>query len=136
MDAGGITKRRVTAGEKPMIVRESLAFYGVASPDEWRSQYESQKVAYRRTKKEQCDVGAISAWLRLGERAVEGLRLPAYDRTRFQKNLSAIRAMTLELPEKFEKRLHELCHEAGVALVLVPAIPCSHVSGAARWLGG
>ena len=40
---------------------------GVASPEEWRTHYLGMECAFRRSRADQCDVGAISAWLRLGE---------------------------------------------------------------------
>lgn len=136
MAVGAIAKRRLVDSEKPMIVQDALAFFSVASPEDWRGQYKVKQVAFRRTKKEQSNIGAISAWLRMGERAAEALSFPDYDRSQFLKNLKAIRALTREAPEKFYRRLHELCLESGVALVLVPAIKRAHVSGAARWLDG
>ena len=45
-----------------------------------------------------------------------------------------MRSLTTLPPEKFEPRLHSLFRQAGVAFVLVPAIPRAHVSGVARWL--
>jgi HTH-type transcriptional regulator/antitoxin HigA len=47
----------------------------------------------------------------------------------------AIRGLTCEAPEVFERQLREQLHAAGVLLVLVPAIPRTRVSGVARWLG-
>ena len=82
----------------------------------------------------QCDIGAISAWLRLGEREAEKLNTRSYDRSGFEAALDEIRALTVEPPEVFEPRVRALLRRAGVGFVLVPAIPRARVSGVARWL--
>ena len=134
MSSGAIAKVRNVAKNKPGIVESCLRFFGVASPDEWRSHYGGMQVAFRRSRDEQSDVGAISAWLRLGEQVAEKLDGPKYDKARFENALSEIRGLTCTAPEFFEPRMRELLRDAGVLLALVPAIPRAHVSGVARWL--
>lgn len=135
MSSGAIAKQRMDARHKPGLVEACLRFFGVASPDDWRAHYGGMQMAFRRSRAEQCDVGAISAWLRLGEQQAEKLDGPKYDKARFENALHAIRGLTCEAPEVFEAQMRKLLHEAGVFLVLVPAIPRAHVSGVARWLG-
>lgn len=136
MKSKAIPECRVIEKSKPGLVEDCLRFFGVASPDEWRSHYGGMQVAFRRSKEEQSDIGAISAWLRLGEQQAELLQQdgPKYDRARFEKALMDIRGMTRDGPQDFEPKMRRLLHEAGVAFVLVPAIPRAHVSGVARWL--
>jgi HTH-type transcriptional regulator/antitoxin HigA len=134
MQAGCILKRRLDHRTKPEVVEELLRFFSVASPAEWAQRYATMEVAFRRTHPEQNDVGAISAWLRLGEIQAEKLDAPVYDRARFEAGIGEIRGLTTLEPEEFEPRLRALCRESGVGFVLVPAIPRAHVSGAARWL--
>lgn len=134
MSSAAIPKVRLVAKNKPGVVEACLRFFGVASPDEWRSHYGGMQMSFRRSRAEQSDVGAISAWLRLGEREAEKLDGPKYDKARFEQALKTIRGLTCEAPEVFEPQLRRLLHEAGVLLVLVPAIPRAHVSGVARWL--
>ncbi len=134
MASGAITKQRIDAKHKPALVEACLRFFGVASPNDWRAHYGGMQMAFRRSHTEQSDLGAISAWLRLGEQQAEKLDGPKYDKARFEQALLAIRGLTCEAPEVFEPRLRGLLHEAGVLLVLVPAIPRAHVSGVARWL--
>jgi len=90
--------------------------------------------SFRRSREEQSDVGAISAWLRMGEQEAEKQDGPKYDRNKFETALTRIRALTTQLPEAFEPQLHTLFKAAGVAFIVVPAIPKAHVSGVARWL--
>jgi HTH-type transcriptional regulator/antitoxin HigA len=134
MDAGALGKRRVDAKSKPQLVGELLGFYGVASPAQWETQYECMQLSFRRSREDQADVAAISAWLRMGEKVVEKLDGPPYDETRFKTALTEIRGLTSLQPNEFQPRMQQLLHEAGVAFVLVPALPRAHVSGVARWL--
>lgn len=134
MTAKAIPTQRLVEKNKANIVEACLAFFGVASPDEWRAHYGGMQMAFRRSRAEQSDVGAISAWLRLGEQEAEKLDTPKYDRAKFEKALGEIRGLTCESPEHFEPKLRKLLRAAGVTLVLVPAIPRAHVSGVARWL--
>jgi len=134
MDVGVLPKRRVDAKSKPGLVGELLSFFGVASPDQWDSQYGCMELAFRRSREDQADVAAISAWLRMGERIAEKLDGPAYDEARLKAALLEIRGLTCQTPQEFQPRMQRLLHEAGVAFVLVPALPRTHVSGVARWL--
>lgn len=134
MAANAIRKRRVDAKARVGLVADCLRFFGVASPEEWNGYYGDMEVSFRRSREEQSDIGAISAWLRMGEQEAERLDGPKYDRAKFEAALVEVRALTVHGPEVFEPRLRELFHEAGVAFVLVPAIPRAHVSGVARWL--
>lgn len=134
MQEGVISKHRMDAKGKPLLVEELLRFFGVASPDEWDRHYVGMEVSFRRTREEQSDVGAISAWLRRGEIEAERLDGPRFDQANFEKSLTQIRALTTLPPEEFEPRMRALCRKSGVALVFVPAISRAHVSGVARWL--
>ncbi|MPS98575.1 MAG: helix-turn-helix domain-containing protein [Pseudomonas sp.] len=135
MSCNAIPKVRVDEKNKPGIVEACLKFFGVASPDQWRDHYCGMQVSFRRSKEEQSDVGAISAWLRLGEQEAEKISAPKFDKARFEKALNRIRDLTREQPEVFEPKLRRELNEAGVLLIFVPSIPRSHVSGVARWLG-
>jgi HTH-type transcriptional regulator/antitoxin HigA len=134
MEIGVLSKRRVDAKSKPGLVGELLSFFGVASPDQWDSQYGCMELAFRRSREDQADVAGISAWLRMGERMAEKLDGPPYDELQFKAALLEIRTLTCQSPQDFQPRMQRLLHDAGVAFVLVPALPRTHVSGVARWL--
>lgn len=134
MEAGVIPKRRIDEQAKPGLVGELLAFFGVASPDQWQAHYGCMEVAFRRSRPDQSDVGAISAWLRMGERVAEKADGPRHDAELLRLALREIRSLTTLDPQEFEPRLRKLLHDAGVTLVILPAIRRSHVSGVARWL--
>jgi len=132
--AGVLPKLRLTAENKTRLVQLALRFFGVASPEEWESIYAQPQVSYRRTVAGQSDTAAIAAWLRMGELEAQKTRCADYSRKAFELALQEIRGMTVEPPEVFQPRMHELCTQAGVVLAFVPAIPKSHVSGVARWI--
>ncbi len=134
MDLDVLSKRRLDKKSKPSLVGELLAFFGVASPEQWENQYGKMELAFRRSREEQADVAAISAWLRLGERVAERLEGPRYSEDNFKKALNEILSLTTQPPQQFHQRMKTLLHESGVAFVVVPALPRTHVSGVARWL--
>lgn len=134
MNAGAIEKRRNQGRNRPDIVNSCLQFFGVASPEEWRQQYGSLQGAFRRTRADQCDTAAITAWLRMGERAAEQVETEPYDARRFRQALKKVRCLTREPPEDIAPAVVDLCRQAGVAVVFVDHLPRTHVSGVARWL--
>ena len=134
MDLGVLPKRRLDKKAKVGMVDELLTFFGVASPEQWESQYGRMELAFRRSREDQADVAAISAWLRLGEQVAERLDGPRYNEELFRQAIKDILALTTKPPEQFHTRMKSLLHDAGVAFVLVPALPRTHVSGVARWL--
>ena len=136
MACGALSQVRLDAKHKPALVDQCLRFFGVASPDEWQAHYGGLQFSFRRTRTDQADLGAISAWLRLGEQQAEQTTTPKYDRSAFIETLHALRGLTDELPEVFVPQMGQRLHDAGVVLVLVPALPKAHVSGVARWLDG
>jgi HTH-type transcriptional regulator/antitoxin HigA len=133
MDSNIIDKNRLTENNKPKTVNNMLRFFGVASPEEWRTHYKDMAVAFRSASKEH-NIGAVSAWLRLGEIETEKDSMPKYDAAKFKKALYQIRNLTLKSPEEFIPEMKDLCRKAGVSFILVPSIPRAHVSGATRWL--
>lgn len=134
MKAGAIPERRNQGRNKPEIVDSLLRFFGVASPEEWRERYAALQATFRRAREDQSDTAAITAWLRMGERAAEAINAAPYDRSRFQRALREIRPLTRAPAERIGPELVELCRQAGVIVVFVDHLPRTHVSGVARWL--
>lgn len=133
--AGVLPNERLNQDNKPTFVEKCLRFFGVAAPEQWAAKYGAMEVAFRRSQQIETDIGAVSAWLRLGEIAAEKIDdKNKYNKDKFKKALEQIRALTIESPEVFEPKLRQLCLDAGVAFVVVPAISKARVSGAARWL--
>lgn len=122
--------------DKTAQLEAVLHFYGIAAPEQWQVVWENHQVAYRQSQRYQACAYAVSAWLRQGEIEAQRLSCAAFDKTRFAAVLDEIRSLTREMPEVFQSRLVELCAAAGVAVVFVPELPKTGVSGATRWLGG
>lgn len=121
--------------DKAQQVYACLRYFGVASVDAWRAQYEQPVAAYRAAEKLTRTPAAVSAWLRQGEREAEKLRCGEFSRERFEESLQDIKALTVELhPEKFLPVLVAKCAQAGVAVVFAPAPKGCPVSGATKWL--
>lgn len=135
MDQGFLQKRRLSQSNRPAVVDELLRFFRVATPDEWRSQYGSLELSFRRSQRVEYPVGLVSAWLCMGEHRVEKLGdLPKYNARRFEKALADVRELTRSPANEFSVEMQRFLAEAGVRLVFVPDVRGSHVSGVARWL--
>jgi len=122
--------------EKVHQLQEVLRFFGIASPDQWSTVTESlgRQVAFRKSEVFEVDNGALMAWLRKGELDAKQIHCEKYDENIFRATLKAIRNLTVKPPEVFQKKIIEMCSACGVAVVFVPELPKTRVSGATRWL--
>ncbi len=116
-------------------VAACLGFFGVASVEAWRTQYEEPVAAFRKSTKAQTEVGAVAAWMRRAERLAEARRCAPFDKDAFQKALQSFRAMTGDQDaNSFAQQLGRRCAEVGVAVVFVPRPPKCPVSGVTKWI--
>lgn len=113
-------------------VRELLRFFGVASLDEVKVVHAA---AFRKARGKQASPEALAAWMRQGELQAEKVPTQPFDAASLKKSLPVFRAMTCESPEKFEPEVRERCAQCGVAWVVVPHLPKTHVNGAVWWEG-
>jgi addiction module HigA family antidote len=111
-----------------------LRFFGVSSVERWSAIWERGSVAYRRSQRFETHPEAVSAWLRRGEIEAQGIRCAPFDKSAFRRVLDEARDLTREPPEHFQPALVERCAATGVAVVFVPELPKTGVSGATRWL--
>lgn len=136
-EAGVLPAGRLNAGLLEQLVEPLLRFFGVASPEGWAAQYDQLQVQFRRARPtKQTDVAAITAWLRMGELQASRLNVAEYRAAALEAALPAMRALSLQPADAIGPGLVRLCAQAGVALVFVPALPGTHVTGVARWLAG
>ena len=111
-----------------------LSFFGVASPDAWRSQHDAANIAYRHSPSFESDEFALAAWLRIGQIEADKVECAEYSASRFKNALREIRGLTASpMPEAIDAA-QRLCRESGVALIAVKAMPNTALSGASRWL--
>ena len=114
---------------------ELLKYFGVASPEQWNSLVRSMQSSFRLAKAYDSRIEDISAWLRKGELLAQELYCSPYNKDDFIRLLkNDIRGLTCETPSVFLNQLQKLCASVGVAVVFVPQLPKSKVSGATRWL--
>lgn len=120
--------------EKKAQLVEVLRFFGIASVSQWNDMWPSLNVAYRQHSHHEVFPESVSAWLRRGELEASKIYCDAYDKNAFRDVLDQIRKLTCEAPHVFVPRMQELCASAGVAVVFVPCLPKTGVSGATRWI--
>jgi HTH-type transcriptional regulator / antitoxin HigA len=113
---------------------ELLKFFAVSSPPAWERQWASAEAAFRQSPAFTASPEAVSVWLRWGELQAESIRCRPYDPAQLEKALPAIRKLTRLDPLAFVPELQTILARCGVALVLTPELPGTHLSGAARWL--
>jgi HTH-type transcriptional regulator / antitoxin HigA len=130
-----IKLRWIDSAETPIDqLREVLRFFAVASPQQWHTVWQNPEAAFRKSPAFASDPGAVAAWLRQGEIEAQQIRCAPFDANRFRQALVEVRKLTKEPPEVFQRAVVRLCAEAGVAVVFVPELPGTHVSGTTRWL--
>lgn len=127
---GWVTKTQ----DKKTRLEALLSFFGIASISQWDDMWPSLPVAYRQSQKQTVAPEAVSAWLRRGELEAANIECAPYNKTTFRQALDEVRSLTTQSPNDFIPKLVQLCADAGVAVVFVPSIPKTGVSGATRWI--
>lgn len=114
---------------------EVLRFFGIASVDQWDDMWPRLAVAYRQHNKQEIYPEAVSAWLRQGELEAARIDCAPYDKAAFRRALDQVRHLTsVANPAEFVPAMQASCAAAGVAVVFVPALSKTGVSGATQWL--
>ena len=121
-------------GGKVEQLRELLNFFGVVEPGQVEQLKVIGQVAFRKARTYAWDEYALAAWLRRGELLAQDVACKRYDKAAFRAALQEIRGLTRDAPEDARPQLVQACAEAGVAVVFVPELPKTRVSGATRWL--
>ncbi len=111
-----------------------LQFFGIASVEQWDDMWPNLAVAYRQHEHHEVFPEAVSAWLRRGEIEASRIICDPFDKVKFRQALDEIRKFTSASSEAFVPKMQALCAAAGVAVVFVPSLPKTAVSGATRWL--
>jgi HTH-type transcriptional regulator / antitoxin HigA len=111
-----------------------LRFFGVNSPESWASVWRASAVQYRQTRTFKAREEAIAAWVRETEIVARGLELAEFDAARVRATISSLRELTRQRINEVMDPLQEKCAKVGVAVVVVPALRSTGISGCARWL--
>lgn len=122
------------ASKKEEKVSNLLNFFGVAGPSQWESTYTALEGAARESNTTKSELGDLSAWLRTGEIMAQRKQCETYSAANFKQALHEVRALTRKSPVEAWPKVVDLCAAAGVAVVLVPELPKTHVFGFTRWL--
>lgn len=121
--------------EKSQQLGELLGFFGIASVEQWDDVWPNVAVAYRQHDKHEIHPEAVSAWLRKGELEAAAIKCQPFDKAAFREALDSARTLTAKTdPAQFIPELQKHCAAAGVAVVFVPCLPKTGVSGATRWV--
>jgi HTH-type transcriptional regulator/antitoxin HigA len=112
-----------------------LRFLGVSSPESWGRVWSAARVSYRQTRKFTKSVEAVSAWVRATELAAADLSVSEFRREQVQATIERLRRLTREPVDRIMEPAQELCASAGIALVFMPELPKTGISGCVRWLG-
>jgi addiction module HigA family antidote len=118
----------------PSDVDVLLKFFGVSSPESWQSVWRACPVAYRQTRIFKTREESIAAWVREVEIVASGLDVAEFDAQRLRSSLDALRQLTRRPADQIMDPIQSICAGAGVAVVLVPELPQTGISGCARWL--
>jgi len=119
---------------KDSIPTKLLHFFGVASPESWSKTWESQRIAYRRSDLVHANKFAIAAWIRATEIEAASISTYGFDDEKARMLIQDLRGMTNKSPESYFDRWREACANAGIALVVLPQLKGTAISGCARWL--
>ena len=119
---------------KLALLQETLAFFGVGTVAACKKLWSTYKVAARRSRKIETQMGPTMAWLRLGELRAREIPCRNFDRKHFIEATGKIRNLTTEKADVFLPRMREYCADSGVALVIVPYIKGAPWYGASMWL--
>jgi HTH-type transcriptional regulator / antitoxin HigA len=110
-----------------------LHFFGVSSPDSWRSVWDAYPIHYRQTRVSSPKEAAIAAWVRQTEIEGRQIRLSAFSEEKLLESLPELRRLSRTRADEIIEPLQALCAAAGVAVVWVPELKNTGISGCARW---
>ena len=124
------------SSDEPSTISALLSFFGVSSPESWDSVWKTSNIAYRQTMKSTISKEAISAWLRAAELEANRISTGPFDDNQLRLLIPQLRKQTREGPNVFVPELKRLCATAGIAIVWVPELPQTGISGCSRWITG
>ena len=111
-----------------------LKYLGVSSPDSWDDVWKAHHVAYRQTRFSKPNDYAISAWLRAVELRAEEIDVQYFDEKALLNALNDIKTCTRQDISEGLGAVEHMLSQCGIALVLVPELPKTGVSGCTRWV--
>ena len=107
-----------------------LAFFGVADRLAWERVWSRPVASFRRSQAFTSEGAAVASWIRIGEIESRKIETAPYRASTFRKALKEIRRLTRQYDIR---AVVQACSDAGVALVFVPEVGKSRISGATWW---
>jgi addiction module HigA family antidote len=111
-----------------------LTYFGVSSPQSWDSVWKAASVAYRQTRAFKIHEESVAAWVREAEIVARELNVVDYEEQTLRASLTFLRQLTRRSAEEILDPIQEICANAGVAVVLLPELRNTGISGCAKWL--
>ena len=111
-----------------------LSFFAVSSPESWKSTWRSTSVAYRQTRQFKTSEESMAAWVRETELIASELDIAPFNERRLFALSVQLRQLTRRGADEALSVLQQECAALGVAVVVVPELPHTGISGCARWL--
>ena len=128
-------KRKFALPEGCSDIDALLSFFGVSSPESWRAVWDAYSVAYRQTHAFKIREESVAAWVREVEIQAKAFTLGDFDGELFISSLPDIKRLSRRRVNGATiSALQETCGKFGVAVVIVPELPNTGISGCARWL--
>ena len=111
-----------------------LNYFGVASPASWSAVWNSLAVAYRQATVSRPNECAIAAWIREVEIIAKQINLNEFNEDKLNRSLGDLRLLTRRQVSHAVDDAQRICASSGIALVLVPGLLGTGISGCTRWL--
>jgi len=112
-----------------------LNFFEVSSPQSWITVWKAYSVAYRQSHAIKILEESVAAWVREVEIQARAFRLDNFDEKLFVSSLPRVKGLSRRrIDETTIGAVQETCAKFGVAVVIVPELPNTGISGCARWL--
>jgi HTH-type transcriptional regulator/antitoxin HigA len=114
-------------------IEQLLRFFGVGSPEAWESRWARLDAAYRQPPGESSPESR-AVWLRWGEIAAGQSDVAPYDPDGARRVVPEVARLSVVMPPQAAvDELSELLSSVGIALVLLPEISGTRLSGAVHW---
>ncbi|MEO7423801.1 MAG: HigA family addiction module antitoxin [Fibrobacteria bacterium] len=110
-----------------------LRFLSVSSPESWNTVWGAAQVAYRQTRKFETSAEAMAVWVRRVELEAEEIDVSDFEESKLRLSLDSLRRLTRTPIDEALTSAANICRQSGVALVLVPELPKTGISGCAHW---
>lgn len=114
--------------------QDLLFFFGVSSPDGWDSVQATAGSALRQSQLHAKNQESIAIWLRAVELDARKLLTAEYNEDVLRASLVELRRISRKPADAIMDPIQQTCAKAGVAVVWIPELKKTAISGCARWL--